>query len=357
MAEVKCDGVWLSTLGFVGGLKWSSRWGDGSCGPATASWSMDLPMRTSHKALLPGKVVEIMHGSRTWMGVLTEPVRGVPWSFSAIGLASLGNVPALDSDGNPTAILSTAVTEAIARGLQWTSASGFPETAYGEDTNRPSVAGLATEWAKSTGQRWGVDHHGRAFVASDPTAPKWVLDASGVEIGVADDELYTSIRAYYVSAAGSESTPDTISSVHAVDAAAQARWPGLREYVLSLTDLGVISGTQALDYAQQRLAQMTRPAWTNRLTVSSTELTTTGGIRADLASVRAGDAALMFGVNDGLGALGGELAHVVTLGEVEYEDGSDEITLASTSLATRTLEDQIADMVAARREQEQAAAK
>ena len=106
---------------------------------------------------------------------------------------------------------------------------------------------------------------------------------------------------------------------------------------LNLTDLGVISSGSASSYATQVLNALVAPAWINQITVTADRLTTVGGVPADLASVRAGQAVRVVGVPGRIGRLSGSGSMFVGLGSVSYVDGADEITLAPTRLARRTL--------------------
>lgn len=354
MAEVKVAGRWLAELpGTVTGLRWGSRWGEGPSGPSEAAWQQDLPLTTDVTWLAPGAVVEVfVGGNRVWRGLLEEPVRGVPWSFTARGVAGFASsFAAIDGSNNPTTVPSTAVTQAVARGWPATVGVTFSGSAYGQasptQTNR--LDALLNGWSQATNVRWGVDKDGVAFARADATTATLVLEASDVQIGVADDSLFTVVVARYVSSlttpvdAGDVAQPNGWSSVVVTDAAAVARW-GRREYVMDLTKLGLLTGGTATSYATQQLSQLTVPAWTNRVTVDSSKLRTLGGLPVDPTAVEAGQVVRLFGLQDGLGRLRSELQLNVPLGEVDYEDGSPLVTLAPVKLAARTLADVIADL-------------
>lgn len=346
MAEVKVAGYWLAGLpGVVTDLTWATTWGsDSYSGPVTASWKLSIPFESSVPYLRPGSSVEIYRGGvRVWNGVLNEPVRGVPWEFNASGLGSLAsNFAALTSTGAPTTIPQIGVQYALTRGLAWAGgASAFSASAYGEPSpyamNRLDV--LLNDSAQKNAQRWGVDANGIAFVRTDPTTPKYVLDAHDAEIGVADEGLYTNVQARYVaSVTGTPPVPATYGTVTSTDANAVARY-GTREYVLDLTKLGGLTSATAQLYADSMLKDLTIPAWVNSLTVDATKLRTMGGLPADIASVRAGEMVRLFGARGNLGRLGNELMIDVVLGDVSYVDGATDLTIAPMKLAKRTFAD------------------
>lgn len=350
MAEVKVDGHWLAEIAgaMVTDLKWSSRWGAGGCGSLAASWSLSLPFEAEVEWLRPGRVVEIIEGgSLLWRGVLSEPARGIPWTFDAIGIAATaGDFAALDASGDPTTVPSVAATQAVARGWKAGTPAGFSATAFGESDPVAinKLDDLLNAWSETSGLRWGVDLSGNAFAAADPTTPRWILDGHDAEVGVADDGLFTVVLARYVSGVNADTPPaaNAWDTVLVEDPVAITRF-GRREYILDLTKLGLLSSGAAADLAEQQLADLTIPAWVNRIEVDAYKLRELGGVPADLTAVTAGQMVRLFGVSDGLGRLANELALDVVLGEVEYVDGATTVSIAPTKLAARTLADVIAN--------------
>jgi len=344
MAEVKLGGVWLHSLGNVSDIKWSTSWGTGACGPASAECTLAVDPGNDSALLRIGQTLEVWcDGIKRFGGQLSEIGRDFPRTLSARGWASRGgDFDAVDSSGNPTTNPQTAVTQAIANGLPWTGASVFDATPLGTegDPTTQRVSDLLNGWAVTVGKRWGVDVNAAAFVTTDPTTPTWFLDASDLDIGVADDGLYTRVRARYVSSVDATSgDPTGWSTVTSEDYAGQAVY-GVIEYPMDLTPLGLLSSSTAAGYARAQRDLLTVPQWLSRVTTNSQRLLTSGGLQAHLPSVKAGQMVRLFNVPNNLGGLRGELGLDVVLGEVEYDTSSPaEVTIAPVGLAVRNLVD------------------
>lgn len=342
-AEVKVDSTWLRSKGHVSSVKWSTRWGAGPCGPELASCTLAVSPNADSSLLRVGRTLETWaDGVLMFGGESSEPTRGFPWTLSAKGLASrAADFDAVDGSGNPTMNPRTAVTQAIARGLPWTNPNAFPNVSIGDASPVPlRLDQLLDQWAITDGKRWGTDAYGVAFAEADPTEPTLFLDARDLNIGVAEDGLFTAVRATYVSSVdGVTGEPDGWDYEVATDAAAVALY-GVREYAMPLTDLGYMVGATALAYATAQLALLTVPQWLNRITTNSRRLRTKGGLGAHLPSVKAGQMVRLYNVPRTLGGIQSELGLNVVLGEVEYDtDNPEEITLAPVNLAVRNLAD------------------
>lgn len=354
MAEVKLGGVWLHSLGHVSDIKWSTSWGNGPCGPVLASCSVAVDGANDSTLLRLSKTFEVWDaGVKVFGGVLSEMGRDFPRSLSARGwVARGGDFDAVDSSGNPTTNPRTAVTQAITNGLPWTGATVFDNFSLGADGSPAATRlnDLLNSWALTAGKRWGVDAEQVAFVATDPTTPTWFLDASDLDIGVADDGLYTRVRARYVSSVDPMSgDPNGWSTVVADDAAGQAAF-GVIEYSMDLTPLGQLSPSTASGYAASQRDLLTVPQWLSRVTTNSQRLLTKGGLPAYLPSVEAGQMVRLFNVPGSLGGLRGELGLDVVLGEVEYDTSNpSEVTIAPVGLAVRNLADALAQAAQAAR--------
>lgn len=346
MPDVKLGGLWLSSLGNVGQVKWSSRWGSGPCGPDLASCTVALDPSNDSSWLRQNALFEVFNdaGVRVFAGPATDVGRGAVREISAKSWGRLASqFDAVDSSGNPSTKPQDSITQAIANGLQWTSQTGFDNVSLGTDggaqANRLDT--LLSSWAAKNGKRWQVDVNGVASAVVDATTPTWLLDAYDLDIGTADDGLYTRVRARYVSAV-TGTTPTAWASVVVDDAAGQSLY-GVVEYSMDLTPLGLMSSGTATGYAQQQLDLLTIPQWLSRVTTNRQRLLTLGGHGADVQDVEAGQVVRLFNVPNGLGGLRAELALNVVLGEVEYDsDSPDEVTIAPVNLAVVSLADQFA---------------
>ena len=347
MAEVEITGgAWLHSLGRVSAIKWSTAWGTGPSGSSLASCTVAVDQALDVAALGLRQPFDVWSdGVKRFGGYIIEAGQDFPRSLTAAGWGRRAeDFDAVDSTGAPTTNPRTAVTEAIARGLEWSNPAVFDNVSLATDdgslTTPQRLNALLDSWAVTVGKRWGVDAYGVAFAVADPTSPTWFLDASDLPIGVADDNMFTRVRATYYSAVDVDGNPTTPLTVDADDAAAQALY-GVIEYPLDLTSLGMLSGATALGYAQQQLASLTVPRWLSRVTTNAGRLRTAGGLDAHLPSVASGQMVRLFNLPHVLGGLRGELGLDVVLGEVEYDtEDPAEVTIAPVGLAVRTLADQ-----------------
>lgn len=341
MAEVKVNGEWLHSRGNVSGVAWSSRWGSGPCGPDQASCLFAVDPDHDTSAMRVGASFEVFVGGRcVFGGVIDEVSRDFPRQVQALGWARRAeDFEALSS--GPTSNPQAAVSAAISRGLPWTGSTVFDNAdigSTGDGVRR--LDSLLTEWADKVGKRWGVDAFGNSFASTDPTAVSYFLDASGVDIGVASDGLYTRVNARYVSSVDGSGNPDGYSTVTVTDVTAEALY-GTREFSLDLTGLGLTGS--ATTYAEAQLALGLRPRWLQRVAVSEGRLLSPGGLPAHLPSVKAGEVVRLFNVPTNIGGTRYAAALDVVLGEVSYDTTQPtQITLAPTNLAIRSLADALA---------------
>lgn len=347
MAEIVVAGsVRLSHYGAVTDLTWSTGWGnDRPGGCQEASWLMDLPGDRSFPPLQAGRTVEIYDGpARVWKGYLSEPVRDAPWQLHARGAASFaGDYLALDATGAPTTITTTAVTAAINRGFPVTGSSGIASGALAATAVKANRLGdLLDAAATKQADRWAVFADGVLVMAADPTTPKWYLHLADAASGVADDQYITHVYARYVSAVDANGNPTAYGIAVVSDDTAAARW-GRSEHALDLTSLGLLSSAQAQAHASGVLAQNgARMGFTEPFEATPDNLTSLGGIPARLSLVKAGDMVRVFGVTDPAGMVELRGYRDIVIGETQYVDGSDVLTLKPVGMAPRTLVDVIA---------------
>lgn len=331
--EVWIDGWWLSSIAPWGDLKTSTR----LVGDWQASFSIIRTPRQKmlrHPAFVYGAEVRVMLGPvRSWVGFLTEP----DWDSGE--LVALGapreaeGALALTATGQTTTKPNTAVDQAITRGaLNWTRGDDFGSTAIGESDQTAdikSVARLLDAWADEDGNgqwRVGRDRVLRA-VADDETDPDWFITPGSGELGAADDERIDRVFVRYFDSA--DSTYRTTSYPAATPA-------GGIERGADITGRGPITATKADSIALGIWTKMQgRSGWTNGLTVNRSQVTTPGGIAANLGLIKAGDSMRLLGVPDPRG-----LAHHidVVIGETDYDWKAGEIQLNPVGLAARTFE-------------------
>jgi hypothetical protein len=330
--QIRVGGWWLS--GIVqhwGGLKTSTR----LRGDWEASWEVILPAGQRHPALVYGARVEVYLGpQRVFVGTLTEP----DWDSGemvAIGACREGeSTPALTSGGVATTKPNTAVDAAITRGvLSWTRVGNFGTTAVGADDDQGgvySVQSLLDAWAaeQDPTSGWRINRN-RELTIEIPTEtdPAWFVVPGSGEMGSADDDRVDRIFVRYVSSANGRLATASYPA---------ASIAGGVEKTMDITDRGRKSSTQATNIAKSQWNKLQgRSGWTNGLTVTSGQVTTKGGVRADLALIRAGQSMRLLGVRD----LRGLASNTdVIIGDTEYDWDEDTLQINPVGLAAGDVE-------------------
>lgn len=352
MADVRCDGVWLGSIGTVADLTWSSRWvRAGFSGCYEAAWTLDIDPNATPPYLERGAVVEIVEsGIVLWAGILTEPERGEPWRLHAFGYgAEAARYICLDATAATTTRPRTAVDQAITRGLPWIryafTLSDDPFTASGAPTELKYLDKLLDAWTESAGYRWAVWADKEIVCATDPATPKWILTPGAGEMGVADDEYITHLYGRYVSAVDGATppTPTEWKTVLVGDAAAATRW-GRVEAKIDWSKLGLMDATRAASLTQARFDRVgARMGWTNAVEGTAYTLAAAPGVPATLSQPRAGDLLRIHGVLNTQGDLAIGAAVDVVLGEVRYQDGAETVYLAPVGLVPRDFQGALND--------------
>lgn len=333
--EVRVGGWWMSGIAPWGDLKTSTR----LTGDWQASWSMIRSPRKHlmrHPALVYGSTVEVMLGPVcVWCGSLTEP----DWdSGEVIALGApreAENAIALNAAGETTTKPDPAIDQAIARGV-WNVTRGddFGNTAIGEgddaSSGSPSVARLLDAWAEDADNGdWYVNRQRVVHaVTRDESEPLWYITPGAGEMGAADDERVDRVFLRF-----SDSTDG--GALHTASYPATTPAGGI-ERGASVTNRGLITPTFAGKLAEGIWRKMNgHSGWTNGINVNRSQVTTRGGIAANLAFIKAGDAMRLLGVPDPRG-----LAHNldVVIGETDYDWSAGTIQLNPVGLAARTFE-------------------
>ncbi len=299
---------------------------DGGCG--AASWAFALSPRSQHQALRAGALVQIKCGPMpVYTGTLTEPDRST-WECHATGLSSgLHRILALDSAGEATRNLSTAITEAIATGgWKGTNPAPISGTAAGDVDSGPVTVGtLLDDYAEQTGQFWGVDGAGRLYMTPGPGGHSWVTAPNVAAFGATDEDVATRLVGRYDTGAGYASRI--------------VGTPGLDD-VVDLTGRGVLTAAavDAILAGAIRLRGETK--WVNGVTLHREQLQTRGGTPAFLASVVARQMIRAHGLASGVIAQTPWLD--VVIGKTSYTAGASTIYLEPFNTAPRNLTDVIA---------------
>lgn len=287
MMDVRIDGVPVASFAYPGSITWSDRFGDGPCGPDELSFTVAVDPSDDTALLRIGRVAECFdHGVKVFGGRISEMGRDFPRTMHC---------------------------------------KGWARYVEGEST--------------TVGQRFGRNVDNVAYTPVADTTPSWFLDASGLDIGVADDGLYTSVVATYVASLDTEGNPVEATLAPINDTVAQALY-GVITYEMDQTDLGLQSSAAAAALATAQLQQFTVPQLLSRVTATDQILSSPGGHPAFLPNLRSGQMVEMFNVPNSLGGIQYELNQRFIIGETEHSaDNPAEVSIAPQRLAVRNLLD------------------
>lgn len=296
-----------------------------------ASWSIPFAGNWRHPALVYGALVEIRFGPLViWSGSLTEP----DWDaglFVATG-ASRDGEDAVAMTGAEVASTApnTVIDAAIARGVvSWKRDGDFGTTPVGNVNDLGGLASLSSvldAWAQVNGSGWFVTPDRRLIIKPvSESEPKWFVTPGSGVLGSADEDRADRVFVVYVNS--------TTGGYSKASYPATTPVSGV-ERPVDLTDRGPMTPAVALTTAEsiwnERLAG--RSGWTNGLTLKRGQVTTRGGIEADLALIQAGDSIRLQGVPDPRGL---EQHLDVVIGDTDYEWTDDENQVNPVGLAAR----------------------
>lgn len=345
---LRVGGEWLQSRAAYGdlALKWS--W-PGGC--QEVSWQMTATFGSRLPTVVRGALTEVVWGGwPIWTGKLQEPDwNGTDVALTAAGLFREGErYMAFDSSTNTTDVASTAVDEAIARGLQWTRSSSVPTTALASGTTDPvnSVSALLDAHAEKDGARWGVDAFGVVYFATEPTTPTFYVRPGSGDLGIADDNYASHVVLRHVTTTGAYR-----SAVYPAGFAAttyEAKY-GHSEFVRDITDRGPITDADADALAQavyERSKQ--RPGWTNGLELAHGEVLNEGGKPVHPLRVAAegyGKVIRLLGVMDEIGLT--SYTDFVVGGTAWSESSPDVVSVTPVGLAKRDQEGVLTELLEA----------
>jgi hypothetical protein len=289
----RINGTWLTDIGAFGDVGFSEDWRRGC---DSASWNMNAWTRDSR--LRAGARVDIYEGpTPVWTGLLAQPA--MTGAYTAYGLAQRGNGPqAIDGSNNPTAIPTTAVSAAIARGaVPWVlTPVGIHPTDVGDPTPGLTLNGLLDRYSDTFAWQWRVNHLGEIVTESAPTTPLWAVQMARDLWTPSDQNYVTHLNVTYFSA---PATYPTIQVTHAESADAESVW-GHVEKSIDISDQGILSAPEATTVGQSILARTgPRLQLTGNIDLAPGQLRTLGDTTVESwAGVHAGQMIRMWGVPD-----------------------------------------------------------
>ena len=332
MLEVRADGQWLSLVGEVSGIEFSTRWGQGPSGHESLSFRFDYPRRHTPPMLRRGVRVELHDGSGipVWAGKAAEPAGdGDGWSCHARGYGHEAE-RFIVFGTNP----ATQVNAAVSRGLEWVVGSTPATPSAPSSIERgDSLSALLDYAATQAGQRWVVWDQ-TLTVGTDPTTPSWVAAPEVPTPGQADDNFVSALHGRYVSAvSGTPPVPTAWSTVTVEDAEAVAKY-GRVEALVDYTPLGLMtSGDVTADLNKRLQLAGGRLGFTEAVAVNRDTLATFGGVQAAPWRVRAGEMVRLSNLVDRASGASTD----VVIQRTTYRADDESVTVEPLGLAARDL--------------------
>jgi len=317
----------LGVLGHVSGVQYGSVMPGGD---DQFQCTLQLPRLYRDPALTPGRIVAVnLSGTVVYKGRLDRPTPSsddTGWSLTAHGSGSYGDdFRAIWS----TYTVSNVITQAIARGLQWTLGPVASGVNYSQvnDSASQSVTDFLNAVSDTASLTWMVDQPGSVLtVQAIPTAVTRLL----VTTHAAAPDLVNYINDLYVRY---QSSPDggATAAVFALthsQLAASVTAHGRTEEYDDLSTYGQLTSTSAQSWASGALAKYVSASFSQQFTVTYGQYLTTGGEPVDLPNERAGEVVQLVLA---AGGFGGEIAPTwpitFPVGAVSYDVDTATLTV------------------------------
>jgi hypothetical protein len=298
-------------------------------GMGEASWEWRLP--AAHSVRRGALAQMLVHGHPVWLGRV-ETIDG--GAVNARGIWADGDtIPAVDGLWAATRNVGDAIETARDVPFEWavTNRRGLSGTVPGTLDEPLMMTDLLRQRAAELGQRAGVDARGDLYLRADGTAPRWIIDARGADLGGSDAETYTMLLGRYRTTTGGRATA----------LATHGRVP-TRAAITDLTGYGGITSGQASTVLTNALNLLADQAtWTQALEVHVSQIRTTGGQQANPAAILGGDRARIMSLTAAQQATYGAPTIDVTLGSVTQTPGSPMLTLAPVGTTAQSVEEAI----------------
>lgn len=327
--SVYVNDVPLSHLGYWGDPVLTHRFPYGSW---EMTWAADYRLGFRHPALVRGATVVAKVGpTRIWLGKLTVcDIAG--GNFVAEGMIRQAETALAFDLSGATSDLDDAIFFAAYRGLlNFGTLTDFgpPMTDVGSEVN--SVMTLMEAYQTRNTTNFMVSPNALLYTIVDPTVPSIKVEPPEGELGIVDENYWTTLTAVYYSA------PGVTSLVTSVD---NSQGVGPREGAIDLTGMGVMTGPQAQAALDGILASgLARTGFTDSVEVVNGQITNMGGTSVEpvvvaRAMATTGVMARLTNMKDPRGA---SLSTDVVLAETVWTVGTDSIVLKPRGLADRDL--------------------
>lgn len=329
--EIRVGGFWLSSItpqGW-GQLRHATR----KNGAWQVSWTIPNTRTWRHPALAYGARVELMLGPICLAAATLEEPDWDAGEFVALGACRDGETAvSITGAGATTTKPNTAIDAAIARGVvSWARVGNFGTTAVGDIDSGGGLVTLQSvldAWAQENDSNWAVDNQRNLIIApTDETTIDWLIVPGSGVLGSAAEERVDRIFVRYI---------DSTTHRRATVSYPATTPAGSVEKPVDITDRGSMTAAKATSIATGMWSDLQgRSGWTNGLTLKGGQVTTLGGVEADLALVKAGDTARLLGVPDERGVA---LHTDVVIGDTEYDWEADEVQVNPEGMAARDVE-------------------
>lgn len=280
---IRVGGEWQPTAGDIT----VTTTADEGC--AVLSFGLDIDPNARPAGIEADAITELHAGALIFSGDLTQP----DWAagtFTAQGCyRQLEGAVALGPDGQTTTTPNDAVDQAIARGAsnlrRITDLGSTPLKAGDETDNLNSVAGVLDEWCDTNGHRWPIWSDRIVRYAYDPTEPDWWILPGVVGLNWVSERSVGRMIGRWQDSVGN------LSNVIV--------GTGRPEVAIDLTNRGPLAdAATASAILEGYLAKTTTLQVAGSLMVTSTQITSPGGVHPHLSLIRGGQMARVLDLPD-----------------------------------------------------------
>lgn len=345
MLSLRINGIDAKTFGYgaVSVDEVAHLWSSTGGGLQYVKFSLALPPRYSHPALVEGALVEVLRGPVSLGVAVMADVDREGWTFTADGLFRRAEHFNAEGSSNSPADVVTAAN--ATRGLGWNGIGNLPDTPIpvGENTRLATVADVLNEYCRLNNKRWGLAFDGTPYVADDPASVSCALRPGTPRMATADDDYVSRVVVRYLETEGTETDPPVYDDVESPEVPTPlADLPnGAREAYEDISSMGLLATGDAQTYADAFIAaNAARRGFTEGIEVAPGQLTNLGGVPVDLWSAclfALGRRVLQHNIleTDGRQAFGQTREWVI--GSTIYRAADRSLTLTPVGLLSRTI--------------------
>lgn len=330
---------YLGTLGQVTALQYSFVC-PGGADKMTCTVMVPATYRT--QLFNPGWQVRITRGGHVvWRGKLDEPVPSKSgWTLTAVGDGNRGqDFLAVYFDPWPNSEPDEAVNGAIQRGLPWTNPGiGSPPGMWlgqAVDTGAQNIAALLNLVCTRGGLTWYVNSQPGGQYAGNtlsvfplPTAVNRLLVVTDPVARTLGGDINTIVLRYQNSADNVTSGQPAGYSITTAQNLASVAAHGALETYVDISDVGPLTGAQAVAVGNQILAIYQRASFAGPFTASFGQLLNPGGAPIDPGTDQAGTVVKLILTDFGFGGeVSTNLPITFIVGQYDWDDFAQVATI------------------------------